>query len=132
MICCFTIARYFVSLLRKSVHAHLPENSTVSKNIIPLTVVAAQLSGAPGLRAQDGISPMDHSVLVGARVIRAERFAALLFLALAVVALHIMGVVDRSVAVAICNGVAVRRFYAIVSPMTRCAMRSEKDSHVIG
>ena len=99
---------------------------------LKLTVVAAQVGGAPGVRAQDGVSPMERSVFVWARVLRAECFAALLFLALAVVALHIMGVVDRSVAVGICNGVAVRRFYAIVSPMTRCAMRSEKDSHVIG
>ena len=91
---------------------------------LKLTVVAAQVGGAPGVRAQDGVSPMERSVFVWARVLRAECFAALLFLALAVVALHIMGVVDRRVAVGAGNGVTARRFYVVVGPMTRCVTGS--------
>ena len=55
------------------------------------TFVAAQIGGAPGIVALDGVSAVHGSVVVGTRVVRAERLAALLFLALAVVALHIMG-----------------------------------------
>ena len=58
-------------------------------------------------------------------MVRAERFAALLFFALAVVALHIMGVVDRSIAIGAADGVAVWRFYVIVGPVTRCAKRND-------
>ena len=67
---------------------------------------------------------MDRSVVVGASVVRAERVAALLFLTLAVVALYIMRVVDRSVAVGAGNGVTARRFYVVVGPMTRCVTGS--------
>ena len=97
-----------------------------------LTVVAAQLGGAPGIFAQDGVSTVHRSVVVGASVVRAERVAALLFLTLAVVALYIMRVVDRSVAVGAADGVAVRHFYVVVGLMTRCATGSEKGLHVIG
>ena len=85
------------------------------------TFVAAQIGGAPGIVALDGVSAVHGSVVVGTRVVRAVCLAALLFLALAVVALHIMGVVDRSVAVGAADGVAVRRFYVVVGLMTRCA-----------
>ena len=73
-----------------------------------LTVVAAQLGGAPGIFAQDGVSTVHRSVVVGARMVRAEGFAALGLLALAVVTLDFVGVVDRSVAVRASNRVAVR------------------------
>ena len=74
-----------------------------------LTVVAAQLGGAPGIFAQDRVSTVHRSVVVGARMVRAEVFAALGLLALAVVTLDLVGVVDRSVAVRAGNRVAVPR-----------------------
>lgn len=64
-----------------------------------LTVVAAQIGGASGVRAFDGISDMVISPVVGASMVVAERFAASLLLALAVVALPSVGIIGRSVAI---------------------------------
>lgn len=63
---------------------------------------------------------MHRRVAVRARVVRAERFAAMVFLALAVVALHIVSVVYLSVAVGAADGVAVRRVHVVVGLVTRC------------
>ena len=49
--------------------------------------------------ALDGVSAVHGRVVVGARVVRAECFAALLFLALVAVTLHVFGVLDRCVTV---------------------------------
>ena len=99
------------------------------------TFVAAQIGGAPGIVALDGVSAVHGSVVVGTRVVRAVCLAALLFLALAVVALHIMGVVDRSVAVGAADGVAVQRILFVISCKTRnarCVEISQTVSIVCG
>lgn len=49
-----------------------------------------------GIIAQDGVGVVDRCAVVRARVVRAECLAARPFLALAVVKLHVMDVVDRS------------------------------------
>ena len=71
-----------------------------------LTGLAAQVVGAPGGRAQDARSAVHRNEVVGARVERAERFAALRNLARFVVALYLVGIFDRSVAVGAAYGVA--------------------------
>ena len=99
------------------------------------TFVAAQIGGAPGIVALDGVSAVHGSVVVGTRVVRAVCLAALLFLALAVVALHIMGVVDRSVAVGAADGVTVQRILFVISCKTRnarCVEISQTVSIVCG
>ena len=78
---------------------------------------AAQVGGAPITFAQDGVRAVDGSVVVGARVTRAECLTTLLFLALAVVALHIVGVFDRSVAVGAADGVAIQGVGLVISCM---------------
>ena len=72
-----------------------------------LTFVAAQVGGAPGVLALESVSVVHGSVVVGARVVRAERLTALLFLALAIVTLDLVGAVDRGVSVGATDGVAV-------------------------
>lgn len=72
-----------------------------------LTVVTAQVGRAPVVIALDGVGAVDRGILVGALVVRAERLAALLFLALAAVALHVFGVLDQRVTVGAFHGVAV-------------------------
>ena len=71
-----------------------------------LTEFAAEVVGAPGGRAQDVLSAIHRNVVVGAWVVRAERFAALGHCALLFVAQHLVGVLDRSVAVRAADGVA--------------------------
>ena len=87
-----------------------------------LTFVAARVGGASGSIALSGVSAVHGSVVVGARVVRAERLAALFFLALVTVALHVVGVRDWSVTVGAADGVAVGRavFIGIVAS---CALR---------
>ena len=88
-----------------------------------LTVVAALVGGAPGVVTFDAVSAIRGSVVVGARVGRAECLATLLFLALAVVALHVMGVFDQRVSLRAADGAAVRVFYVVVGlvyMVTRC------------
>ena len=63
-----------------------------------LTVVTALVEGAPAVLAHDLLGAVDAGVLVGALVGRAERLAALLLLALVSLALHVLGVLDRRVA----------------------------------
>ena len=98
------------------------------------TFVAAQIGGAPVIVALDGVSAVHGSVVVGTRVVRAVCLAALLFLALAVVALHIMGVVDRSVAVGAADGVAVQRILFVICKTrnARCVEISQTVSIVCG
>ena len=74
-----------------------------------LTFLAAQVGGAPGVLALESVSVVHGSVIVGASVVRAECLAALLFLALAVVAHHVVGVFDWGVTVGAADGVAVLR-----------------------
>ena len=63
------------------------------------TFVAAQVGRAPGTGAIDRVRVVCMGVLVGALVVRAERLAALLLLALVPVTLHVFGVVDQRVTV---------------------------------
>ena len=74
---------------------------------LKLTLVAALVGGATGPIAPDGISAINRGVVVAACVVRAERFAALLFLAITVVTLDCVGVVDRSISIRATDGVAV-------------------------
>ena len=71
-----------------------------------LTEFAAQVVGAPGGRAQDVLGVIHRNVVVGAWVVRAERFTALRHCTLFFVAQHLVGVLDRSVAVRAADGVA--------------------------
>ena len=71
-----------------------------------LTKFAAQVVGAPRSRALDVRSAIHRNVVVRAWVVRAERFAALGHGALFVVAQHLVGILDRSVAVGATDGVA--------------------------
>lgn len=64
-----------------------------------LTVVTAQVPGAPAVVALDSFSAVDEVVLVGTRVVRAERLAALIFLAFVAFTLDVLGVLDRRVTV---------------------------------
>ena len=88
-------------------------------------LLAALVGGAPRVFAQDTVSTVYRGVVVGARVTRAVGSAALLFLALAVVALHVIGVLDRSVAVRAADGVAVQRVYVVVGFVVSCRKPSE-------
>ena len=111
------------------------ERLTHARFHVRRTFVAAQIGGAPDIVAFDGASAVHGSVVVGTRIVRAECFAALLFLALAVVALHIMGVVDRSVAVGAADGVTVQRILFVISCKTRnarCVEISQTVSIVCG
>ena len=74
-----------------------------------LTFVTAQVSGAPRVFALEGVSAVHGSVVVRARVVRAERFTTLLFLALVVFAFRAVSVLDRSITVRTVDGVAVLR-----------------------
>ena len=74
---------------------------------------------ASGILRQYFVSAVHGSVVVGARVVRAERLATLLFLALAVFALHVVGVLDRSVTVGTADGVAVLCVVFIIPYATR-------------
>ena len=87
------------------------------------TFVATQVGGAHGVRALDGVSAVHWSGHVGACVVRAERFTALLFFALVAIALHVLGFLERSVAVGAADGVAVRRVYMAVGVNTRSPKR---------
>ena len=87
-------------------------------------LLAALVGGAPGVVAQESVGSVDGSVVVGARVVRAEGFTALLFLALAVVTFHVMGVFDWSVAVGAADGVAVQRLYVFVRFVLFCTTRN--------
>ena len=73
---------------------------------VRLTGFAAQVVGAPGGRALDVRSTVHRNEVVGARVERAERFAALGHLARVVEALHLVGILDRNEAVGAADGVA--------------------------
>ena len=64
-----------------------------------LTAVAAQVGCAPGVVAQDGGSVCHGGAIVRARVVPAERFAALCHITRVIVALRVFGAVDGSVAV---------------------------------
>ena len=70
-------------------------------------LLAAQVGGAPGVFTLDGVSVFYRDVLVGAIVVRAERLAALLFLAFAAVTLDVSGVLDQRVSLGAFHGVAV-------------------------
>lgn len=72
-----------------------------------LTVVAAQVGSAPRVGAQDRSSVGNRDEVVGTRVERAKRLAALRHLALAVVTFYLVGVIDRGVAVGTADEVAV-------------------------
>ena len=72
-----------------------------------LTGVTAKVGRAPVIRAHDGVSVVYRGVLVGAIVVRAERLAALLFVALAAVTLDVSGVLDQRVTLGAFHGVAV-------------------------
>ena len=72
-----------------------------------LTGVTAKVGRAPVVRARDGVSVVYGGVLVGAIVVRAERLAALLFVALAAVTLDVSGVLDQRVTLGAFHGVAV-------------------------
>lgn len=54
-----------------------------------LTVFEAHVGGASGVRTLDGASAVHRNVVVGARVVRAERLAALGHFALDVVTLKL-------------------------------------------
>lgn len=54
-----------------------------------LTVFAAHVGGAPGVRALDGASAVHRNVVVGAQVVRAEGLAAQGHLAFDVVTLKL-------------------------------------------
>ena len=84
------------------------------------TFVAAQVGGAPGVVAQEGVSAVYRGVLVGAPVVRAEFLAALLFLALVAFTPYAVGVVDRTVTVGAFDGVAVQRFCVVVGFVVAC------------
>ena len=87
-------------------------------------LLAAQVSRAAGIIALDCISAVHGSVVVGARVVRAERLAALLLPALAVFALYVVGVVDRGVTVGATDGVAVLRV-GVVGFVISCTTHSD-------
>ena len=74
-----------------------------------LTVFTALVEGAPTFRAHDSFSAVDMGVPVGTLVGRAKCLAALLFLALVVFALHVLGVLDQRVTVGAFDRVAVVR-----------------------
>ena len=92
-----------------------------------LTFVAARVGGASGSIALSGVSAVHGSVVVGACVVRAECFAALFFFALTAIALHVAGVLDRSVAVGSADEVAVRRVCVVVGAVTRCPKGNDKQ-----
>ena len=71
-----------------------------------LTRFAAQVVRAPGGRAQDVLSAVYRNVVVGACAVPGERFAAQKHRAPFVVAFHLVGTFDRSVASWAGNGVA--------------------------
>lgn len=73
-----------------------------------LTVLTTQAGGVPGVVAQDFVSTVHWGAVVRACVVGAERLATLGLRALAVVALDLVGVVDRSVFVRATDRVAVR------------------------
>lgn len=76
-----------------------------------LTVtVAALVVGAPSVVAFDAVRALFLVPVLRALVVRANRFAALGFLAPAPVTLYVVSVVDQSVAVRAVEGVAVFRF----------------------
>lgn len=81
-----------------------------------LTDVAAQIGGAPGVRAFDGGSVNHRGVVVGARVQRAQRFAALGHLARGAGALHEVGVLDPTVAVGACDEATEQRLHGGTNP----------------
>ena len=87
---------------------------TVCALLLRPTFVAAQVGGAPGVVAQEGVSAVYLGVLVGARVVRAEFLAALLWLTLVAFTLYAVGVVDRAVTVGAFDGVAVHRSHVVV------------------
>ena len=73
-------------------------------------VVAALVGRAPGAVALDLVGVLLLVAVLGALVVRANRFAALGLLALAVLAFDLVGVVDQSVTAVAVDGVTVLRF----------------------
>ena len=71
--------------------------------------------------ALESVSVVHGSVVLRARVVRAERFAALLLLALVAFTFHVVSVLDRSVTVGAANGVAVLRAGFFIT----CAKRNQ-------
>lgn len=72
---------------------------------LTVVVVAARVGVAPGDVALDGARPIFRDAVLRANVDRANRFAALTFRALVVLALHILGVIDQCVSVGALHGV---------------------------
>ena len=70
-------------------------------------IFAALVGGAPRVLAFDFLIATLPGVVLGALVARAITFAALVFLAPAPFTLHVIGVVDKIVAVGTFVGVAV-------------------------
>lgn len=80
-----------------------------------LTAFAAQFRSAAGMVAQDGSGVYHVVAAVRTRVGRAERVAALGLLAGVLLALHLVGVVDLSIAVWAAGRAAVHGKYFVVS-----------------
>ena len=98
-----------------------------------LTVFATPPGGAAGVRAQDAAGVFDGDEAVGARVVRAERLTTLLRLASAALALHLVGLGDRGVAVRAANGVAellrlLRRSVAAVAVVVALCARQRGNA----
>ena len=86
-------------------------------------VVAALLGCAFIVVAQNFVRVLDGNVVAGARVVRAERFAALGRRAYARVALYLLSVVDGCVTSWTADGIAVFRCVVVVVVHTRCTER---------
>lgn len=68
--------------------------------------LAAQIRGAPGVIAHDGVGVVDNAVFVRALLARASCLTALFFLARVAVTRHLTGILDRSVTVRALDGVS--------------------------
>lgn len=73
-------------------------------------IVAASVGVAPGVVTLDAIGVSLRGAVFGAFVVRANRFAALVFIALVVLALDHFGVVDQSVPLGALDRVATFNF----------------------
>ena len=74
-----------------------------------LTFLAALLLGALGVLAYDRVTVVHKGVALGAVVASANLVAAQVLVALAVLALHLSGFVDRSISIRALERVAVDR-----------------------
>lgn len=89
---------------------HGSNDYVLSLGLVLTVVVAAGVGVTPGAVALDSVRTMLRGAVLGACVLRADWFTALAFIALVVLALHLLGVVNQSVSVGALNGVAALRF----------------------